>query len=274
MKHVQVYDPDTKSKKTIPLAELSPLMLRGQLPDGSTAWIDATKVKLNRKPVHPPLTDKHKKVLQQIKQDLDQVFPITLSDWERDLRCDQNLEREIRIWQWIAHRFKQLTAASDLSPVCKHDVFQLCLRWTMTKDTEATLATTPLNELSQEEARVLLEGFRITDASFFGGAFAQILPTTCATDFSALKSLDDFKAVATQAELILAVDWSGSGMEIVHGKESLRRMVATGISQAIPVAALAVDFNTDQLEAFLAAVLVVKGSYEWNGKVYDKHMRS
>jgi len=274
MKYVEVYDPDTKSKKTIPLAELSPLMLRAQFPDGSTAWIDATKVKLNRKPVHPPLADKHKKVLQQIKQDLDQVFPISLQDWERDLRCDQNPEREIHIWRWIAHRFKQLTVASDLSPACKQDMFQLCLRWTMTKDTEATLATTPLNELSQEAARVLLEGFRTTDAGFFGGPFAQILPTSCVTDFSALKSLDDFKAVATQAELILAVDWSGSAMEIVHGKESLQRIVATGISQAIPAVALAVDFNTDQLEAFLAAVLVVKGSYEWNGKVYNKQRRS
>lgn len=266
MKYVQVYDPDTKSKQTIPLAELSPLMVRGQLPDGSAAWIDATKVKLRQKVVQPPLIQEHKKLLQQIKLDLDEVFPCTLEKWELDLRCDQNCERELHIWRWIAHRFKQLTDSYELSPARKKDVFQLCLRWTMTKSVEAALATTTLNELSQEEARALLDSFCMTDAGFFGGPFAQFFPTACATDFSVIKSLDEFKMMVAPPVIIQAVDWSGCGWGIVHGKATLQRIVATGTSQVMSVA-FAVDFNTDQLEQLLAAVLVVKGSYEWNGKV-------
>ncbi|HOC56312.1 MAG TPA: hypothetical protein PKI20_11890 [Verrucomicrobiota bacterium] len=47
MKHVTVCELDSKTSKSIPLAELSPNMVEGRLPDGSVVWVDGTKVNPN-----------------------------------------------------------------------------------------------------------------------------------------------------------------------------------------------------------------------------------
>jgi hypothetical protein len=268
MKYVDIYDPDTALKQSIPMAELSPNMLRGQLVDCSIAWVDMAKVKLQKKAVHPPLSTKHKAILQRAQCILADVFPCSLTQWENNLRCDQNLERELHVWRWIAHRFERLTATGCPSLTRKKDIFQLCLRWTWTKEPEAVLATSSLDEVTQPEAASILSNFHLTDAGFFGGLFAKCFPTAEAIDYSIIKPLDEFKALTIPAMLTLAVDWSGNYMEIVHGRSVLQSVVAEWTSREISTVAFAVDFGTDQVEHLLAAVLVAKGSYEWNGKVH------
>ena len=71
--------------------------------------------------------------------------------------------------------------------------------------------------------------------------------------------------------MILAVD-KKTGKEVcVYGRKALEEIVRSGVAQKLPVTKIPVDFATEQLESVLAVVLMVKGSYEWNGEVHRRN---
>jgi hypothetical protein len=55
---------------------------------------------------------------------------------------------------------------------------------------------------------------------------------------------------------------------LVFGEQTLRRIADSGETKSLKIVALGVDFGTDQVEHILAAVGVVKGTYEWNGEAH------
>jgi hypothetical protein len=175
-----------------------------------------------------------------------------------------------------------------------------------TGDAEEVLATTlPFSKLSGEEARLILEYCKVVPAEFFGGAMAEWLcimfgesrretNEIAATnleaesgltladmlkrhglyqtklpviDFAALKSLDEFKSLASLPDLILAVDWATGDMQIVFGVEKLRS--GPERIEAWPVA-FAVDFATGMLEVLLDFVRKTKGHFYYNGKRHER----
>jgi hypothetical protein len=264
MRFVTVYDFDSKTKKAIPLAELAPNMVRGRLPDGSVVWVDGTKLKPSTTPIRPPFDERRRQILRQLKEDLDEVYPNTLAQWEEDLRCDLHADREIRIWRWIAYQYKRLTRSGQASQARKKDFFQLLLKWTLNKNVDAVLATVDLGELTRDDAKQLLQCFWATNSEFFGGRIAEWFPALPVVDFATIHSLDEFKARVAPVSVIFAVDWkSGDNFNVVFGTEVLEAGSQSEQAQSFKMMAFAVDFASEQVEHLCAMVEIAKGRYEW-----------
>ena len=264
MEQVTVYDFDSKTKNTIPLAELSPNMVKGRLPDGSLVWVDGTKLKVSTMPLHPPFSENERQVLRKLKEDLDEVCPTTLAEWEEKLRREPRPDREIRIWRWIAYQYKHLTGSGQDSQALKMDYFQLLNKWTLTKDVDAVLATLDLGELTRDDARELLKCLWATNSEFFGGRLAKWFPATPVVDFAVIHSLDEFKARVAPASVIFAVDWQdGDKLQLVFGSEVLKSILASGQVGQVPTVVFAIDFASNQVDRLLAMVKAAKGRYEW-----------
>jgi len=263
MQFVTVYDPNTKTKLEIPVTELAPFMVKGRLDDGSTCWIDRRKIKLNEKPLHPPFSGKRRIAVKELHRALNQVFPRSVNEWERGFRCDQHPDREIRIWQWISWQYRNLVVSGRPDFQRKKDYFRLCLGWSFSKDPQGVLESTQLDEVTRQEAAQIIEGFCRVPAAFYGGQFGALGPDLWAWDYSAIKSLEEFKAKAAAAPVIFAVDWNTGDVECAYGLQTMKDCVEK--NEITLSAMFSVDFGTDELEHFLAAVNVTKGKYEWNG---------
>lgn len=87
-------------------------------------------------------------------------------------------------------------------------------------------------------------------------------------DYSALESLAEFKEVAGNAAVILAINKLNGSWSIVYGKELLNAIAHKVIpSQGCKIAMFAIDFDeaTDELEHLIAAVQVTFGFNEYDG---------
>lgn len=264
MKHVKVYNSAKRTKQVIPVAELAQGMVPCQTPDGSNAWIDALTVTIRTSPVHPPFDQSRRSILKNLKDTLEEVYHCTLEEWELGFRRDENPEREIRLWQWIADRYRHLVGTSVVSLKRKRDYFRLCVQWINCKNVEEAVASIELAELSCDEARRLLRSFVTTPTGFFG--LGNLFPTAEVIDYSAIGSLEEFRALAEPASVIFAVDWLGKGSEVVFGSDSLRSIAESQRAETLNVQLFSVDFSTDRIKHLLAAVGIVKGHYEWKGE--------
>jgi integrase len=148
----------------------------------------------------------------------------------------------------------------------KMDYFRLCLNWSTAKSKDLVLESTQLDELPREEAAKILDTLRVFPAEFFGGDFAKRRPGARAWDYSTITSLDEFKEMAAPAGVISAVDWATGFVALIHGREALMK-ISKGDAVEMYTLAFAIDFESDQREHLLAAVVATKGSAEWNGEV-------
>ena len=125
-----------------------------------------------------------------------------------------------------------------------------------------------LNEITRDEAKAILNEFRSVPARFLGGEFELSMAGMDASDFSAIKSLEEFKQIAIPASVIVAVDWKSGATGIVYGSEVFKRIIESGSSENGNVVAFAVTFESELLKRLLASVKVTKGWSEWNGRTH------
>src|SRR5690349_5054197 len=112
---VRVFDSDTGKITTIPAAELAPGMVRitVQGMEGEF-WADASKLK--QSPYrHPPFSEEVRDILRNIQQALEEVYPLSLEQWEDGFRRDTNAEREIAFWQHLSRVYSRLAADRPLT---------------------------------------------------------------------------------------------------------------------------------------------------------------
>src|SRR5437867_3265790 len=105
---VRVYDLDTGDITTIPAAELAPGMVSATIKGmEGQFWVEASK--LNQGPYrHPPFSEEVRGMLRNIQQILQEVYPLTLEQWEDGFRRDTNAEREIAAWVYLSHIYSQV----------------------------------------------------------------------------------------------------------------------------------------------------------------------
>ena len=91
--------------------------------DGSI-WFDAKK--LNRASHQcAPFSEEARDLLREIKSCLDEVYNLSLEDWEDGFRRDANAEREIAFWLQLARVYHRLTASRDVNAAARNDYFKL-----------------------------------------------------------------------------------------------------------------------------------------------------
>jgi hypothetical protein len=131
---------------------------------------------------HPPLDKARREILRRIKKSLDEVYPLTLAEWELSFRYKTEMEYALASWRRLAHTYGRLTDPRawrkfNLAPPLplKRDLFRLLFAWMNTRDVEQALATTlPLNEIPEEAARQILANLKFVATDWFGGRCAQL----------------------------------------------------------------------------------------------------
>src|SRR5687768_10453326 len=96
-KTVRVFDFETKQLTTIPAAELAPGMVQARVQGIGTVYISAGQAVKLQGFRHPPMPEMREN-FAKIKASLDEVFPMSLEQWENGFRRDTNPEREIAFW--------------------------------------------------------------------------------------------------------------------------------------------------------------------------------
>ena len=156
--HVQVYDGTTGILSTIPTRELAPGMMRVKM-EGvkGDCWVRPDQI--HQSPYqHPPFDEGMRLSLHRIKEGLDEVYPLSLEEWEDGFRRDQDAEQEIRIWLHIAEVYVRLTEGKPLAAPERQDVLKILL-CCANNPREQVLATTGLDVLSRPEAEAVMDDF-------------------------------------------------------------------------------------------------------------------
>jgi hypothetical protein len=91
-------------------------------------------------------------------------------------------------------------------------------------------------------------------------------PEATVWDYAALESLDEFKELANEANVVIALDTNSEDLNVAYGTETLRAIQHEVIPpQKCAVLYVAVDYKTKYVEHLCAALKVTKGFHEWNG---------
>ena len=193
-------------------------------------------------------------------------IPPPTQPWDGSCWRLSDPDRTIRIWRWTALQYQALTAAGAPSQARRNDYIELCLHWANTKDQRLVLDAAPLEELTRAEAASLLEEFRMVPPEFFGREFARLFPGIWAWDYSAMQSPKEFEQKIQPAQIIFAVDWNTGAYNFAYGFDALENCPIDDRATTASTVTFAVEFDTEELDRFIAGVKAVKGWAEWNGE--------
>ena len=158
---VRVFDFDTQQITTIPAAELAPGMVSVRMKGiEGTVWVDATRLEQNVFQ-HPPFSEEAREYLRQIKAALDEVYSMSLEQWEDGFRRDRTPEREIAHWLHLSQVYSRLTAPDDelgSTLVQRKAVFKLLIGCGVAPK-EQVLTVTEYAPLTKEEAERVVTTF-------------------------------------------------------------------------------------------------------------------
>lgn len=156
MKTVHVYDFKTKKANTIPAAELAPGMVRVNLVGVGEVYVKASDISRDGEYKHPPFNSKLRNLIKdKIQQPLAETRPLTLEQWEDGFRRDNNAEREIAVWVFLADRFTKFSKAENLNRVQRQECFKVMLGYTI--DQAHVLETITLSALTRDQAQRAIE---------------------------------------------------------------------------------------------------------------------
>lgn len=72
----------------------------------------------------------------------------------------------------------------------------------------------------------------------------------------------DARNIITNADIIFAVDVMTDHMLLVYGRDALQRIASGGESEILSILKIAIDEETDELQALLKLLETVKGRHE------------
>ncbi len=130
MDYVRIFDPENQQITAIPAPELSPGMIEVQV-EGieGVVWVHPSSIKQDNYK-HPPFPEEIQQYLKKIKNDLDEVYPNSLEDWEDSFRKDSHPAQEIALWCHIGEVYQKLTSGKKLSVNQKMDYFRILVTCT------------------------------------------------------------------------------------------------------------------------------------------------
>ena len=156
-KTVQVYDFTTKKLSSIPAAELSPDMMETELIGIGRVWVDASQTRPGPYQ-HPPFTEDVRQYFRQIKESLDEVYPLTLEQWEDGFRRDIDATGQIALWVFMASIYQRCTAGRALSHEQRLDYFKVILACSASPR-EHVFHVVEFGAISREEAEQAVKLF-------------------------------------------------------------------------------------------------------------------
>jgi hypothetical protein len=122
---VRVYDPTTKTITEKPASQLTPNMIQAQVEgfDG-VHWIDFRELKMGERHAES-FPDEVRDYLREIKSKLDEVYEMSLEEWEDGFLRDADPEREIALWLHVADIYNRFASERNLSIEQKKEYFRV-----------------------------------------------------------------------------------------------------------------------------------------------------
>ena len=143
----------------IPKCELAPGMVKVEVEgmDGEY-WVRSEFLKPNIVPKHAPFEGELRNKIMEIRQCLNEVYPLTCQEWEDGFRCDRNPKSEIELWHVAALKFRSITETRYYSLPQKEDIFVILVS-ILSGGRDAKTILGSLSTLSNEEAQEILDEF-------------------------------------------------------------------------------------------------------------------
>lgn len=122
---VTVYSPTTKTIKEMPASKLTPNMIQARV-EGSEEvhWIDAAELKMGERR-RESFSEDVRDLITEIKDKLEEVYPMSLEEWEDGFLRDLNPEPEIALWLHVANIYNELTISQILNFEQKKEYFRM-----------------------------------------------------------------------------------------------------------------------------------------------------
>jgi hypothetical protein len=125
--------------------------------DGTVRWVDSTK--LESSPIqHETLTDLQIARISALQKTFADVDSSSLEKWLDDFKHDENVDRELSVYEDIAKAYASYTAANPLPVAARREVYSLLLVRSGTTE-EETLAHTKVRILDEKRARAVLRSY-------------------------------------------------------------------------------------------------------------------
>jgi hypothetical protein len=156
---VSVYDPTTKTVSQMSASQLTPNMVQAQVEglDG-VHWIDVGELKMGERQ-RESFPEEVRDMFREIKTKLDEVYPMSLEEWEDGFLRDANPESEIALWLHVANIYTHLTSERELSLEQKKEYFRVLVTC-MNSGRERVLQLYQPELITKEEAeRIISEYF-------------------------------------------------------------------------------------------------------------------
>jgi hypothetical protein len=124
---VRLLDTATGEISFIPARELAPFMAEARV-DGidGTVWVDLRELRAGEYQ-HPPFEETRIARLRELKSALDEVYSLSLEQWEDGFRRDTDPDNEIDLWLHLARLYRRITTDRTLAPQESKDIFRILI---------------------------------------------------------------------------------------------------------------------------------------------------
>lgn len=124
---------------------------------GRVEWIDPTTIQSG--PIRrDALSDEQLARIRTLQATFAEVDGQAVEQWVDNFKRDADPDRELRVWERMAHAYRAYCEGKQLSAAAKKDVYRVVLLRSMAPEQDV-LKQVKLAELSHEEAIIVMKGF-------------------------------------------------------------------------------------------------------------------
>ncbi len=158
---VYVYDNESGGIKKIPKAHLDPKFIPvKEQGTNRVYWIDPKQLQIG-KYKHPPFDENRLANIREIKSKLDDVYSLSIEQWEDGFRRDTDPDKEISLWLRAAGIYeKHKNSIND--PDAKKELFKILLGC-MNREPKDALMNVDLVHFSKDEANKVIHEYFIAE---------------------------------------------------------------------------------------------------------------
>ena len=155
---VRVYHPTTKTITEMPASQLTPNMIQAQVEglDG-VHWINVGELRMGERQAEY-FSEEVRDYFREIKSKLDEVYPLSLEEWEDGFLRDAHPEQEIAVWLRVADVYNRFASERNLSLEQKKEYFRV-LGACMNSSRERVLQLYSPQLISKAEAEKVIEAY-------------------------------------------------------------------------------------------------------------------
>lgn len=155
---VRVYDMKTRKVTEVPASQLTSNMVQAQIQgiDG-VYWVDARDLNPGERRAES-FPEEIRDLFRDLKFKLDEVYPMSVEQWEDGFLRDTHPEQEIALWLHVADIYSRFTSEGNLSLRQKREYFRV-LATCMNSSREMVLQLCGLKLLATEEAEKVIAAY-------------------------------------------------------------------------------------------------------------------